>query len=165
MVFLTGAILVYFTMARTGERVVAVQSPAPDFEVADITTGQKVHSSDLRGKVLFVNFWASWCQPCKEEMPSVDSLFKEEFPKGNFVMLTILYKDSPENGLGQMKANGFNFPVYTDPQMNSAVAFKVTGVPETYIIDKEGILRKKVIGPVDWGAPEARSFIDSLLKE
>jgi cytochrome c biogenesis protein CcmG/thiol:disulfide interchange protein DsbE len=165
IVLLTGLVLVYFTMTRTPQGPVAVHSQAPDFEVADIASGQKVRSANLRGRVVFVNFWASWCQPCKEEMASIDSLFKEESPKGDFVMLTILYKDGPESALGHMKANGFNFPVYTDPQQNAAVAFKVTGVPETYVIDKKGILRKKVIGPADWSAPEARSFVDSLLKE
>jgi cytochrome c biogenesis protein CcmG/thiol:disulfide interchange protein DsbE len=165
MVFAIGAALVYFTMSRTSARRVAVNSQAPDFEITDIASGQRVRSSDLQGRVVFVNFWASWCQPCKEEMASVDGLFKEESPKGDFVMVTILYKDTAESGLAEMRAHGFNFPVYTDPQQNSAVAFRVTGVPETYIIDKKGILRKKVIGPADWSSPEARAFVDSLLKE
>jgi cytochrome c biogenesis protein CcmG/thiol:disulfide interchange protein DsbE len=165
IVLVAGAALVVFNASRTHEKVVAVQAQAPDFQVADMASGQTVRSSDLRGNVVFVNFWASWCQPCKEEMPSVDSLFKEEFPRGNFVMLTVLYKDIPENAVEHMRANGFNFPVYTDPKGNSAVAFKVTGVPETYVIDKKGTLRRRVIGPADWGSPEERSLIDSLLKE
>lgn len=165
LVLLSGVALVYFVVTRTSEKVVAVQAKAPDFEVADVVRGQKVRSSDLRGKVVFVNFWASWCQPCKEEMPSVHSLYKEEFSKGNFVMVTILYKDNPESALEHMKVNGFSFPVYTDPRGNSAVAFKVTGVPETYVIDKNGALRKRVIGPADWNSSEERLLIDSLLKE
>jgi thiol-disulfide isomerase/thioredoxin len=164
IVLVAGAALVYFNASHTSEKV-AVEALAPAFQVADMASGQTVRSSDLRGNVVFVNFWASWCQPCKEEMPSVDSLFKEEFPKGNFVMLTVLYKDTPENAVEHMRANGFNFPVYTDPKGNSAVAFKVTGVPETYVIDKKGRLRKRVIGPADWSSPEERLLIDSLLKE
>lgn len=80
-------------------------------------------------------------------------------------MITILYKDSPENASAYMKAQGYSFPVYTDPDQKSASAFGVTGVPETYVIDKKGVLRQRVIGPADWSSPEAKALISALLKE
>ena len=165
MVLLAGGAFLYFAIPRTTGKIVAVQAEAPAFKVADTAGGNTVSSEDLKGKVVFVNFWASWCQPCKEEMPSVDALFKEEAPKGNFVMITVLYKDDPATALSYMKSLGYSFPVYTDPRNNSAVAFGVTGVPETYIVDKKGVLRKKVIGPADWSSPDEKALIDSLLKE
>ena len=162
-----GIALAFFTVSRTTtDKVVADHSrKAPSFEVADLGSGSKVSSADLQGKVVFVNFWASWCQPCKDEMSSVDQLYREKQSSKNFVMLTILYKDSPSNAVDLMKANGYSFPVYADVGENSARAFGVTGVPETYIIDKNGTLRKRVIGPAEWTAPEEKALIDALLKE
>jgi peroxiredoxin len=80
-------------------------------------------------------------------------------------MITILYRDSPENASTYMKAHGSSFPLYTDPDQRSASAFGVTGVPETYIIDKKGVLRRRVIGPADWTSPEEKALIASILKE
>ncbi len=166
ILLVAGAALAYFALSgRTVEKTVAVQAGAPSFEVADMASGRIVRSTDLRGKVVFVNFWASWCQPCKEEMSSVDALYRQAFPKGNFVMVTILYKDTPERASEEMRAQGVSFPVYTDPGENASAAFRVTGVPETYVIDKGGTLRKRVIGPADWSSPQEIALIDSLLKE
>ena len=128
-------------------------------------TGRKLMLSDLKDKVLFVNFWASWCPPCREEMPSIDSLFKAMNGNGKFQMITILYKDPYQDGIGYMKQSGFTFPVYSDSDGITSTNFGVTGVPETYIIDKKGKLRKRVIGPAEWDSPEAKNFINSLLNE
>jgi len=135
---------------------------APDFRVKDMA-GKTFTSADFKGKVVFVNFWASWCTPCKEEMPTVNALYDQMKDNKDFVMITILYNDSPVNGLGYMKSKGYDFPVYTDVGGSSASDFGVTGVPETYVIDKSGILQKKVIGPDDWTSPEDLKLISSLL--
>ncbi|MEJ2696791.1 MAG: TlpA disulfide reductase family protein [Candidatus Sulfobium sp.] len=137
---------------------------APDFHVTDFRTGKTIRSADFKGKVVFVNFWASWCSPCKEEMPSVDALYDEMRNNKDFVMITILYRDTPVNAVSYMKSKGYDFPVYSDPRGTSAGNFGVTGVPETYVIDKNGVLQKKMIGPDDWTSPEERQFISSLLR-
>lgn len=164
VLLLLGVAAVIFTTKRTQQKIVAVESGAPEFLVTDASAGKTVSSSELKGKVVFVNFWASWCQPCKDEMPSIENVYRS-ISDGNFRMITILYKDSPAKAAEYMKAHGYTFPVFTDsPGGDAAAAFGVTGVPETYIIDKHGVLKKRVIGPAEWNAPEERSFIDSLLK-
>ncbi len=80
-------------------------------------------------------------------------------------MATVLYQDSPEKAVAFVKSTGYNFPVYTDSDGSAATSFGVTGVPETYIIDKKGVLRRKVIGAADWSSTEERQLINSLLKE
>jgi cytochrome c biogenesis protein CcmG, thiol:disulfide interchange protein DsbE len=147
------------------KHAIAVGLYAPDLEVRDEISGRRIVSGDLKNKVLFVNFWASWCQPCREEMPSLDSLVKDLSGNKQFQVITILYKDPYQNGTAYMKQNGFTFPVYSDSNDVTARNFGVTGVPETYIIDKKGILKKRVIGPADWNSPEAKSFINALLNE
>ncbi len=139
--------------------------PAPSIEITDEMTGLKLTTGDLKDKVLFVNFWASWCPPCREEMPSIEALFKDMSQNDQFQMITILYKDPYKNGTAYMKQNGYTFPVYSDDSEIAARNFGVTGVPETYIIDKKGILRKRVLGPAEWNSPEAKNFINSLLNE
>lgn len=137
---------------------------APDFSVTDFRTGKIISSADLKGKVLLVNFWASWCNPCKEEMPTVDGFYKEMADDKDFVMITILYRDTPVNAVSYMKSMGYSFPVYTDPAGDAAKNFGVTGVPETYVIDKNGVLKKKMIGPDNWTSRENRELISSLLR-
>ena len=101
---LGGAAILFFNSSRSGN--IVNESKAPGFEVKDAVSGREFSSSDLKNKIIFVNFWASWCQPCKEEMPSIEALYREMRGRDDFVMITILYKDSPENGIGYMKANG-----------------------------------------------------------
>lgn len=144
---------------------IAVGLYAPSLEITDEMTGRKLTTGDLKNKVLFVNFWASWCPPCREEMPSIESLFKDMFGNEKFQMITILYKDPYQDGTAYMKQNGYTFPVYSDSNGITARNFGVTGVPETYIIDKKGILKKRVLGPAEWNSPEAKNFINSLLNE
>jgi DsbE subfamily thiol:disulfide oxidoreductase len=134
-------------------------------DIKDEMTGRKLTLGDLKNKVLFVNFWASWCPPCREEMPSIESLFKEMYGNDKFQIITILYKDPYQDGTSYMKQNGYTFPVYSDSNGIAAKNFGVTGVPETYVIDKNGILKKRVLGPAEWNAPEAKNFLNSLLNE
>ena len=161
-----GALYVTFKgTPGTHENKVAVGLFAPSFEVVDNASGRKISSEELKGKVVFVNFWATWCPPCREEIPSVEALYKAAGGNSNFKMITILYKDSYEGGTSFLKQNGLTFPVYMDSADISARNFGVTGVPETYIIDKKGTLRKRVSGPADWNSAEARDLINSLLNE
>jgi cytochrome c biogenesis protein CcmG/thiol:disulfide interchange protein DsbE len=144
---------------------IAVGLYAPELDVRDEIAGLRLTSQDLQNKVVFVNFWASWCQPCREEMPSIESLFKDMSGDGKFQMITILYEDPYQDGTAYMKQNGYTFPVYSDKDGKTAKNFGVTGVPETYLIDKKGILKKRVLGPAEWNSPEAKQLIRSLLNE
>ena len=166
LVFIVAASVLFFTLLNKQKKHdVAVGLYAPALEVKDEISGRKITTGDFKNKVLFVNFWASWCQPCREEMPSIDSLYKDMLGNEKFQMITILYKDSYQDGTDYMKQKGYTFPVYSDINGITARNFGITGVPETYIIDKNGILIKRVLGPAEWNSPEIKSFIHSLLNE
>jgi cytochrome c biogenesis protein CcmG, thiol:disulfide interchange protein DsbE len=138
---------------------------APDFSLPDLQ-GKKQQLSDYRGKVVFLNFWATWCKPCKEEMPSMQLLW-ENLKKEDFVMLAISMdrvtttKDIPPF-VENLK---LTFPIFTDSWGQTDKRYKLMGVPETYIIDQSGVLREKVIGPRDWTRPESIETIVQLLQK
>lgn len=157
---LGGAAFLFFDATRSSN--IVNESKAPAFKVKDAVNGKELSSFDLKNKIIFVNFWASWCQPCKEEMPSIEALYREMMGKEDFVMITVLYKDSPKNGIEYMKSNGYTFPIYVDPGGSSARNYGVTGVPETYIVDKKGVLVRRVIGGADWNSPDEKSQIKAM---
>ncbi len=97
-------------------------------------------------------------------MPLVNALAKDGSSLSDFVMVTVLYRDSTKNAVSLMKKMGYELPVTIDPGEKAATSFGVTGVPETYIIDRNGVLRRKVIGAADWSSAEERQIINSLLK-
>lgn len=144
---------------------VADTNNAPKLDVRDVKTGQSIDLSQYKGKVVFVNFWASWCSPCKEEMPSIEALYRDLLKNDTFVMVTVLYKDDTGIASDYMRLHGFTFPLFADNDGISARNYGVTGVPETYLVDKKGSLRKRVIGPADWNSSEAKEYINSLLAE
>lgn len=164
MLFLAGTI-VFFASCSEKKSEVAEGIRAPMLDVRDVTTGQAMDMSQLKGKVVFVNFWASWCPPCKEEMPSIEALHRDLLKNSAFLMVTVLYKDDVKTAADYLRANNYTFPLFTDNDGISANRYGVTGVPETYLIDKKGALRKRVIGPADWNSSEAKAFINSLLSE
>ena len=159
------AFLLFTFLKGKPKHEIATGRQAPDLELRDEISGRKLTSADFKNKVLLVNFWATWCPPCKEEMPSIESLFRDLAANDRFQMITILYNDTYQDGTVYMKQNGYTFPVYSDNNSITARNFGVTGVPETYVIDKKGILKKRVIGPAEWNSPEAKNFINSLLNE
>ena len=155
-------VLVVLTLISCGPREVAeVGKPAPNF-VLQGSQGTTVDLSTLKGQVVFVNFWATWCPPCREEMPSMQALFRS-LPADKFKMLAILYKDKYEVAQSYASKLRLTFPILDDPEMRASQAYGITGVPETFIIDAEGIVREKIIGPKDWNSPEARQLVMKYL--
>ena len=137
---------------------------APDFTLPDLNE-KDIRLSDFRGKVVFLNFWATWCKPCREEMPSMEILYKN-FEKDGLVILAISIdrvttkKDIPPF----VKALNLTFPILVDSWGQTDKRYKLMGVPETYIIDQQGILREKVIGPRDWTMLDNLQVVTQLLK-
>jgi len=137
---------------------------APDFKLPDLNE-KDIRLSDFRGKVVFLNFWATWCKPCREEMPSMEILYKN-FEKDGLVILAISIdrvttkKDIPPF----VKALNLTFPILVDSWGQTDKRYKLMGVPETYIIDQQGILREKVIGPRDWTMLDNLQIVTQLLK-
>ena len=163
--FCVSAIALFLFSCQSPRTEVAEGLQAPILEIQDTVTGQKVNIDQYKGRVLFVNFWATWCPPCREEVPSIEVLHRELMGDGRFALITILYKDTPKSAYDYMHANGYTFPVYADQDGTTSNRYKVTGVPETYLVDRKGVLRKRIIGSLDWNSSEARAFINILLLE
>lgn len=143
------------------EKIAAVGKPAPVFEYYD-SNGKTWNLSDLRGKVVFINFWATWCVTCKAEMPSKEALFKKMQGKP-FQMLGMLFRDDPANLPRFFRRQKVSFPTLISPENEAAKLYGITGVPETFIIDKEGIVRGKIVGPGNWDSPEGIALIEKWL--
>ncbi len=134
---------------------------APSFTMQDIN-GKNWSLADLRGKVVFVNFWATWCPPCRGEMPDMVALDRAMAGKP-FQMLTILVNDDPNMARGFLSTLAATFPVLIPTDDTVGKAYGITGVPETYIIDADGVLRQKFIGSWPWNSEKARELIESYL--
>jgi thiol-disulfide isomerase/thioredoxin len=144
--------------------VAAEKSPAPDVSVASIANGSTLKLSDLKGKVVLLNFWATWCPPCREEIPSMMKLNSAMAGKP-FQMVAISIDEGGKPAIESFfKETGFFLPTYLDASGTSTKSYGVTGVPESFIIDKQGVLVKKIIGGFAWDSPEAVSFIEGLMK-
>ncbi len=134
---------------------------APDFNLTSLS-GEEVRLSDLRGKVVIVNFWASWCPPCREEIPSLVTLNTAMAGK-NFRLLAISIDKDGKNAIAPFfNKLGINLPTLFDSNGSVGKRYGITGVPETFIVDGQGIIRKKVVGPIDWSAPDMIRFINDL---
>jgi peroxiredoxin len=140
-----------------------VGKPAPDFSLSDLND-KPYRLSDFRGKVVFLNFWATWCKPCREEMPSMEVLYKN-FEKDGLVILAVSIdrvtttKDIPPF----IKGMNLTFPVLIDSWGQTDKPYKRMGVPETFIIDQQGVIQEIVIGPRDWTRLDSLPVITKLL--
>lgn len=137
--------------------------PAPLFELKDIH-GKTWNLADLKGKVVLLNFWATWCDSCRTENPSIQKLVASEKRDDRFIFLSVLFKDEPSRAMEYLKENNFDFNVLVDDSGLSS-KYKVRGVPETFIIDKEGVIRQKVIGPIEWDSADVRESISKLIND
>jgi len=135
---------------------------APDFTVKDLD-GKDVSLSSLKGSVVLVNFWATWCPPCKEEIPSMIRLNQAMAGKA-FRMLAISIDEDGKEAVENFFKGSKELPVYLDTDAKTAQLYGTTGVPETFIVDKQGVIQKKIVGGMDWSAPEVIAYMDELLK-
>jgi len=166
LIILVFGIIVAFFIIRPshGPKITTVGSEAPDLQLTDIS-GNRLRLSDMKGSVVFINFWATWCESCIEEMPSIERLSRLLSGSSQFRIVTILYKDDLGRATSYMEQNGYTFPVYLNPDESAAKSFGITGIPETFIIDKKGFLREKVIGPAEWDNPRIIQSFQNLLNE
>ena len=134
--------------------------PAPDFDFA--LADQPTSVSAQQGRVVVMNFWASWCAPCVTEMPSLQRLHEKMAGRG--VLVLGINLDDTEGEFHQfMRDYRLSFPNYFDPQKHIAALYGTFRYPETYIIDRNGILAQKIIGPLEWDDPNIVAYLESLL--
>jgi thiol-disulfide isomerase/thioredoxin len=140
------------------------KSPAPEISVVALADGKALKLSDLKGKVVMLNFWATWCPPCREEIPSMMKL--NTLMNGKpFQMLAVSIDEGGKPAIEAFfKSSRFLLPTYIDESGASAKAYGITGVPESFIIDKQGVLVKKIVGGAAWDSAEAVSFLEGLMK-
>ena len=142
-----------------GSRPPRIGTAAPDFTVQD--ADRKISLDQLRGKIVVLNFWATWCPPCIEEMPSLVQMQQRLKDKGVEVLAVSI--DVDESAYHKfLKDHGVNLLTVRDPDQKSSNLYGTYKWPETYIIDRNGILRRKFIGAVDWNTPEITDFLGKL---
>lgn len=137
---------------------------APDFVLRDADGGMW-RLSGLRGSVVLINFWASWCAPCLSELPAMQRLHESMKANRKFRLVTVLFRDEPLRAYHYMRQNGYTFPLLIDSSGDVSAAYGLTAVPETFLVDKKGVLREKFIGPVDFDSPRSISFVRGLVEE
>lgn len=138
------------------------RSPAPEFTLPN-PAGKKVALKEFRGKLVLLNFWATWCAPCREEMPSMERLYGRFKGKG-FVIVGVNVKDSRKDALSFLKELKITFPIVLDPDGQVGLLYGAWGLPVTYLIDPRGTAIARAWGPAAWDSPGARQLIAELLK-
>jgi DsbE subfamily thiol:disulfide oxidoreductase len=136
---------------------------APNFTLVD-AAGKKVSLQDFRGKVVFLNFWASWCGPCRGEMPGMDKLYREFKGKG-FEIFAVNVKDKRNDALKFMKDLKISYPVALDPDGEIGLLYGAWAMPSTYLIDRKGTVLARMWGPADWYSADARKLIRTLVEQ
>ncbi|MEF7636351.1 redoxin domain-containing protein [Bacillus thuringiensis] len=142
-------------IARNG---IEIGKSAPDFELTKLD-GTNVKLSGLKGKKVILNFWATWCEPCQQEMPDMEAFYKEH--KENVEILAINYTPSEKGGGEEkvsnfIKEKGITFPVLLDKNIDVTTAYKVITIPTSYFIDTKGVIQDKFIGPMTQKEMEKR---------
>jgi len=122
---------------------------------------RKVTLSQFRGEVVVLNFWATFCPPCVDELPSMITMQSRMREKGVTVLAVSIDVDA-EAYHRFIKEHGVNLLTVRDPEQKSSTLYGTFGWPETYVIDRHGVIRRKLIGPVDWNSPEITEFLSKL---
>ena len=132
---------------------VSVGKPAPDFTLVDLE-GNQISLSDFRGETVFVNFWATWCPPCRAEMPEIEAIYQEYKDKG-VVVIGVDIQETKEEVLQYIQEGGYSWTFVLDTTGEVTTNYQITGIPSSFFIDREGIIRAMNIGAITKRAMEA----------
>ncbi len=143
-----------------------VQKISPSVKAKDFTLGNlegsPVSLKDFQGKVVFLNFWATWCPPCRAEMPAMEKLW-QKFKEEDFVILAVDVREGKEKVSSFVKENGYTFPVLLDSRGGVANTYRIRAIPTTYLLDPERRIVGKALGARDWASQDAFKLIEQLL--
>lgn len=155
------------TLPKLGYRLNELSKPfdAPDFNLQDMDENT-FSLKNFHGKVLLINFWATWCPPCRREMPSMERLY-QKMKDTDFIVIAINQFESPDHVFAYMGDLGTDpsFPILFDRESQISEAYKVAGLPTTYLVDKAGKVRYRAIGGREFDHPEVEKIIRDLLAE
>jgi|SRR5579885_2219960 len=162
VLFLFVAVFVYFFVKPHGaNRALGLGGEAPNFTLKT-DDGHTVNLSDFRGKIVVLNFWASWCVPCVDELPSLNRLAQRYAPKGVQVIGVSLDED-PDQYRSFLLKHGVTFITVRNPSRTVSERYGTYKLPETYVISRDGRLLNKVIGGTDWLDQQMTSYFDKLV--
>jgi cytochrome c biogenesis protein CcmG, thiol:disulfide interchange protein DsbE len=147
------------TACYTGSRPPHVGSAAKDFTVQD--SDHQVSLNQFRGQVVIVNFWATWCPPCQQELPSLIDMQNRLRGRGVIVLGVSIDVDGDAYHRF-VKQRGVNFITVRDPERKVPDTYGTYGWPESYVIDRQGVLRRKIVGPINWDSPDVMQFLSQL---
>jgi len=146
------------------QQIAEVGKPLPGLDFPDLS-GDRVKLSDHQGKVVLVHIWATWCPPCVAEMPSMEGLY-QKLPRDRFEILAVSIDARGEDAVAPfVERNRLTFPVLLDPDGSIGVPYGITGVPESFIVDRDGVLVRKIIGQADWASPAAAELLNGLIRQ
>jgi cytochrome c biogenesis protein CcmG/thiol:disulfide interchange protein DsbE len=155
-------------MTRVGSEVAPVEvgATAPDFHAVDLASGDSVTlHQHYKGKVTLVNIWATWCVPCRVEMPAMEQLYTALAPRGFAIAAVSIDEGSPEDVRSFGRELKLTFDLLQDRSTRIQQTYQTTGVPESFLLDRNGVIVKRVIGAHDWNAPGNRALVERLLAE
>ncbi len=140
-----GAQRIIESLPGRAPRPVEVNTPAPEFRLASVDGGS-LSLSELRGKVVVLNFWATWCVPCRAEMPALEHVYQMHRDRG-LVVVGVDVQESAEKVLGFLPEVNVTFPIVLDSDTKLATRYRATGLPATFILDRQGVVRDIRLGP------------------
>ncbi|RKX94442.1 MAG: TlpA family protein disulfide reductase [Spirochaetes bacterium] len=149
-------------------KTLGIQKPSKEIEAVDFSVvsmdGQEVNLKDFKGKVIFLNFWATWCGPCKMEVKDIDNMYKKLKNK-DFAVLAVDVQEDSKKIKSFMKEQDLSFPVYIDKDGKISYQYGVRGIPTTYIIGKDWKIVGRAVGPRPWGSEDSIKFMENLIKK
>jgi cytochrome c biogenesis protein CcmG/thiol:disulfide interchange protein DsbE len=155
-------------LTRVGSEVAAVEvgATAPDFHAVDLATGDSVTLHQrYQGKVTLVNIWATWCEPCKIEMPAMEQVYRALAPRGFAVAAVSIDEGSPDDVRAFGQQLGLSFDLLQDRSTRIQQIYQTTGVPESFLLNRQGVIVKRIIGAHDWNSPANRALVERLLDQ
>jgi peroxiredoxin len=145
--------------------LIRVGSRAPAFQATDVATGRPVTLEQYRGRVVLLNLWATWCEPCRVEMPSLERLSRRLGSDGFRVVAVSIDEDGDAVVAAYARQLGLSFDILHDRSAAIRLAYQATGVPESWVINRDGVIIKKVIGASEWDGPVNAALIRRLADE